>query len=211
MRPERAAIERWLREDLGHHDVVNDLPGTATGRIVAKEDGVAAGVEAATRVFEYLGVEAEATIESGETVDSGEPVLRVCGPTEQVLRGERVGVNLLGHASGIATKTRRAVEAVEAVDDSVRVAATRKTTPGLRGIEKRAVAAGGGDTHRLDLSHAAMIKDNHVARLGLKEAVERVRDRASFTTMIEVESETMEEAVRAAELGADIVLLDNMS
>jgi nicotinate-nucleotide pyrophosphorylase (carboxylating) len=97
------------------------------------------------------------------------------------------------------------------VADDVRVAGTRKTTPGLRGVEKRAVAAAGGDTHRLDLSHMVMVKDNHVAELGPEAAIERFRERTSFTTKLEVEVETPPDAARAAEAGADIVLLDNMS
>jgi nicotinate-nucleotide pyrophosphorylase (carboxylating) len=203
-------VERWLREDVGHHDVTNDVPGETTGRLVASEDGVAAGFAAAKRVFEYLGATVTATADPGVRVEPGEAVLTVEGPARAVLRGERVAVNVAGHASGVATATRRVVDAVRAVDPGVRVAATRKTTPGLRGIEKRAVAAGGGDTHRLDLSHMVMVKDNHVAELGMERAVERFRERASFATKIEVEVETPERAPDAAAAGADIVLLDNL-
>ncbi|MFB6125791.1 MAG: carboxylating nicotinate-nucleotide diphosphorylase [Halolamina sp.] len=206
-----ADVERWLREDVGHHDVGNDVPGKTTGRLVAKESGVAAGLAAAVAVFDYLGVDVETTVEPGDRLDPGETVLRTDGPARETLRGERVAVNVAGHASGVATRTRRAVDAVAEVADDVAVAGTRKTTPGLRGIEKRAVAAGGGDTHRLDLSHMVMVKDNHVAELGLVPAVERVRERASFATKIEVEVELPADAARAAEAGADIVLLDNMS
>jgi nicotinate-nucleotide pyrophosphorylase (carboxylating) len=135
-------------------------------------------------------------------------------------------VNVAGHASGVATKTREAVDAAraaledaasdrtgdagEGVDD-VRIAGTRKTTPGLRGVEKRAIVAGGGDTHRLDLSHMVMVKDNHVAEMGLEDAVAHFRERTSFTTKIEVEVERPADAPRAATAGADIVLLDNMT
>ena len=146
---ERSQIERWLREDLGHHDVTNDVPGETTGRLVATESGIAAGIDAAAAVFEYLDVGVTDRIEAGETVEAGDAVLRVEGDASAVLRGERVAVNVAGHASGVATRTRRAVEAAREVSDEVRIAGTRKTTPGLRGVEKRAVAAGGGDTHRL--------------------------------------------------------------
>jgi nicotinate-nucleotide pyrophosphorylase (carboxylating) len=203
-------VEAWLREDLGHHDVTNDVPGETTGRLVAKEPGVVAGLDAACAVFDYLDVTAERAAEAGDRVEAGGTVLRVAGPAREVLRGERVAVNLAGHASGIATKTRRAVTAAREVSDDVAVAATRKTTPGLRGIEKRAVVAGGGDTHRLDLSHMVMVKDNHVAEMGLDGAVEHFRERASFATKLEVEVERPGDAPRAAEAGADIVLLDNM-
>jgi nicotinate-nucleotide pyrophosphorylase (carboxylating) len=103
------------------------------------------------------------------------------------------------------------VNAAEPVDTDVRIAGTRKTTPGLRGIEKRAIAAAGGDTHRLDLSHMVMIKDNHIAELGLAGAIDRFRERTSFATKLDVEVETVGDAPRAAEAGADIVLLDNMT
>lgn len=204
-------IERWLREDVGHHDVTNDLSGSVSARLVATEDGILAGIDAAVAVFEYLGVETNAALAAGVELEAGDVVLRTTGPARDVLRGERVAVNLVAHASGIATRTRRAVDAARAVDDAVRIAGTRKTTPGLRGLEKRAVAAGGGDTHRLDMSHMAMVKDNHIADLGLERAVTRIRERTSFSTQVEVEVEAPAEALRAVEAGADIVLLDNMS
>jgi nicotinate-nucleotide pyrophosphorylase (carboxylating) len=202
-------VEAWLREDVGHHDVTNDVPGETTGRLVPKESGVAAGLDAASAVFEYLDVAVETVSSGGDAVDPGAPVLRVEGPAQAVLRGERVAVNVAAHASGIATRTREAVEAAHTIDENVRVAGTRKTTPGLRGIEKRAVAAGGGDTHRLTLSGMAMVKDNHVAELGLDGAIERIGERTSFATKIEVEVESAADGVRAAEAGADIVLFDN--
>jgi len=205
-----ADVERWLREDLGHHDVTNDVPGETTGRLVAKQAGVAAGLDAALRVFEYLGCDADALVDTGARIDAGDAVLAVDGDAQSVLRAERVAVNVAGHASGVATATRRAVDAAREVSDDVAIAATRKTTPGLRGVEKRAVVAGGGDTHRLDLSHMVMVKDNHVAELGLEAAVERFRAAKSFATKLEVEVETPDDAPRAAEAGADVVLLDNM-
>ncbi|MFU8866639.1 carboxylating nicotinate-nucleotide diphosphorylase [Natronococcus sp.] len=207
-------VERWLCEDVGHHDVTNRVPGETIGRLVAKERGIAAGLEAATAVFDYLDVAVLEALEPGARVEPGDAVLQVEGPAREVLRGERVAVNLAGHASGIATRTREAVDAAREgrrVDEDVRIAATRKTTPGLRALEKRAVVAGGGDTHRLDCSHMVMVKDNHVAELGLEDAVSRFRERASFTTKIEVEVETPGDAPRAVEAGADVVLLDNMS
>ncbi|MFA9518452.1 carboxylating nicotinate-nucleotide diphosphorylase [Halopenitus sp. H-Gu1] len=207
---ERSTIEAWLREDLGHHDVTNDVPGETTGRLVAKEAGVTAGLDAAAAVFEYLDIEVTDRLADGTTIESGDPLLSVSGTATDVLRGERVATNVAGHASGIATRTRRAVEAARSVSESVRIAGTRKTTPGLRGLEKRAIAAGGGDTHRLDLSHMVMVKDNHVAELGVEAAIERFRDRASFATRIEVEAEDPAMAERAAAAGADVVLLDNM-
>jgi len=204
-------IDRWLQEDIGHHDVTNDVTGETSGRLVAKEAGVAAGIEAAAAVFDHLGVDADREIDDGDAIDAGETVLTTSGPARETLRAERVAVNLAGHASGVATTTRVAVDRAEGVTDNVRIAGTRKTTPGLRGVEKRAIAAGGGDTHRLDLSQMVMIKENHIAEMGLETAVETFRERASFATKIEVEAEAAEQAQRAAAAGADIVLLDNMT
>ncbi|WP_096390960.1 carboxylating nicotinate-nucleotide diphosphorylase [Halopenitus persicus] len=208
---ERSTVEAWLREDLGHHDVTNHVPGETTGRLVAREAGVVAGLEAAAAVFEYLGVAVTDRLADGDAVEPGAVVLSVSGSARDVLRGERAATNVVAHASGVATRTRRAVTAAREVSESVRIAGTRKTTPGLRGVEKRAIAAGGGDTHRLDLSHMVMVKDNHIAELGLEGAIERVRERASFATLIEVEAEDVATAREAALTGADVVLLDNMA
>lgn len=205
-----STIERWLGEDIGHHDVTNQLPGETSGRLVAKADGVVAGLDASIAVFDYLDVTTETCVDVGDQIEAGDVVLHVDGPTRETLRGERIAVNLAGHASGIATVTRKAVDAAREMNDDVRISATRKTTPGLRGIEKRAVTAGGGDTHRLTLSHMVMVKDNHIQKMGLECAVEYFRERVSFTTKIEVEVEQPEEARKAANAGADIVLLDNM-
>lgn len=203
-------VEAWVREDVGHHDVTNQLPGKTTGHLIATECGVAAGLDAATAVFEYLDVTVTDSADAGDRINSGETILAVEGPVRDVLRGERVAVNIAAHASGVATQTRRAVEAARAESDDVQVAGTRKTTPGLRGVEKRAVAAGGGDTHRLNLSHMVMVKDNHIAEIGLEPAIKRLRERTSFATNVEVEVETPMDVPRAAKAGADIVLLDNM-
>ena len=131
MRVTDRKVEAWLREDVGHRDVTNHVPGESSGRLVAKESGVAAGLDAARAVFDYLDVDASATVEAGDRIEAGDAVLEVEGPAESVLRGERVAVNIAGHASGVATKTRRAVDAAREVSDDVAIAGTRKTTPGL--------------------------------------------------------------------------------
>jgi nicotinate-nucleotide pyrophosphorylase (carboxylating) len=204
-------IEQWLQEDLGHHDVTNHVPGTTSGELYAKESGVVAGLDAAVAVLEYFDIAVSTHVSAGDRIDDGEVVLSVEGNATDILRGERVAVNIAGHASGIATRTRAAVDAAREVSERVEIAGTRKTTPGLRGIEKRAVVAGGGDSHRLDLSHMVMVKDNHVAEMGLDGAIEHFRERTSFATKIEVEVERPEDGKRAADAGADIVLFDNLS
>ncbi|KSW11818.1 nicotinate-nucleotide pyrophosphorylase [Pyrodictium occultum] len=206
----------WLREDAPHGDLASELlipPGLEVRAVVrANERGVAACVEDVARVLERLGLEARPLKRSGETVEPGDLVLEVRGEARRVLLVERTLLNLLSYLFGVATATRELVEKARRVNPHVRVAATRKIPPGLRYLAKRAVAAGGGDTHRLSLSDAVLIKDNHLAVLGdVAEAVRRARERASFIHRVEVEVETVEDAVRAAKAGADVVMLDNMS
>jgi nicotinate-nucleotide pyrophosphorylase (carboxylating) len=141
----------------------------------------------------------------------GTAVLEVTGSARVVLGVERTLLNILMHCSGIATEVRKLVELVRRVNSRVRVAATRKTLPGLRYFEKKAVAIGGGDTHRLSLSDAILIKDNHIKIVGsVEEAVKIAKASASFVHKVEVEVSTPEDAVKAAESGADIIMLDNM-
>lgn len=207
----RDRLRRFLDEDVGveWRDVGNGVVEgeTASASIVVNEDGVVAGLEEASVLFEMLGVTPSPCVDDGARVTGGDVLLSVGGDAVAVLRGERVALNLIGSMSGVATATRRCVEAA----GGVVVAATRKTTPGYRAFEKKAVRVGGGDPHRYSLEDAVIIKDNHVELLGLEEAYRRVEREASFTSKIEVEAESVESAVRAAELGADVVMLDNMS
>lgn len=204
------ALDRFLEEDgVGWRDVTSNLVAghDAEAHLITREDGVAAGLEEAASVFDRLDVDAIAVVDDGERVAEGDRLLEVAGDAAALLQGERLACNLVASMSGIATATRACVDRA----GDVRVAATRKTTPGYRPFEKRAVRLGGGDPHRYNLADAVLIKENHIAVLGLETAVERARERASFTTKIEVEAETREQAERAAAAGADIVLLDNMS
>jgi len=206
-------IRSFLREDApaDWRDVSSAVvEGDAEATVLARESGVAAGVEEACAVFEHLGAEPNPLVDDGDRFEGGDAVLEPSGDATSLLRGERLALNILGSMSGIASVTRDCVDRVEETGAGTVVAATRKTTPGFRDFEKRAVRLGGGDPHRHDLTHAVMIKENHIALAGLKDAVQRARDLASFTTKVEVEAETLSTAERAAELGADIVLLDNM-
>lgn len=204
-------MKQFLDEDSGveWRDVGNSVVEgeTASASVLVNEEGVVAGLHEAGVLFDILGVEATPRFEDGDEVVSGDVVMGVEGDAAEVLRGERPALNLLGSMSGVATATKRCVEAA----GDVVVAATRKTTPGYRAFEKKAVKVGGGDPHRYDLMDAVMVKDNHVELLGLEEAYRRVEREVSFTQKIEVEAESVDGAVMAAELGADIVLLDNMS
>jgi nicotinate-nucleotide pyrophosphorylase (carboxylating) len=203
----------FLREDVpaDWRDVSSAVvEGEADATVITRDDGVIAGVEEACAVFESLGAEPNPRVSDGERIEGGDAVLEPSGDATALLRGERLALNLLGSMSGVATATRDCVDRVKEAGAETVVAATRKTTPGYRDFEKRAVRLGGGDPHRHDLTHAVMVKENHIAIAGLEEAVRRALDTASFTTKVEVEAETLSTAERAAELGADIVLLDNM-
>lgn len=204
-------VESFIEEDLGYDDVsctiVPDKPAEAI--IFTKEDCTVAGIKEAESIFCYLGIQAETTLKDGDRLKEGEIIFRVKGGAVSILRAERLALNFLGHLSGIATLTRACVDTVRKYSVTTRVACTRKTTPGLRKFEKLAVAAGGGDTHRFNLSDSVMIKDNHVKLMGIEAAIEAAK-KTSFTRKIEVEVESVENAVLAAELRADIIMLDNM-
>jgi nicotinate-nucleotide pyrophosphorylase (carboxylating) len=209
-------IERALAEDVGAGDATTeatvpaDLRGRAT--ITQKADGVIYGLDVAEEVFRRL--DAGATVErlgpEGEWRNAGAPVLRVEGSARALLTAERTALNFLGRLSGIATRTAQVVRAVEAAGGGARVLDTRKTTPGLRALEKAAVKAGGGVNHRFGLWDAVLIKDNHVALAGgVGEAVRRAQ--AASDLPIEVEVRDPGEIDEALAAGATALLLDNMS
>lgn len=207
-------VEAFLGEDIGEGDIttlalVGDEAGTA--RVRANEMCVLAGLAEAAEVLEHLGLKVVPLAKDGETVEAQANVLSVEGPLRAILTGERVALNLLMRMSGVATATYDVVHACRKRNPAVRVAATRKTTPGFRRFEKKAVTLGGGDPHRFGLDDAILIKDNHIVAVGsIAEAVRRAR-KASFTKKIEIEVEDLAGAEEAAAAGADIVLLDNMS
>ena len=209
-------VRRAVDEDLaGGVDVtsVATVPTDvrATADVVARADGVVAGVPVAAAVFSSVcGSTAELSfvMDDGARVSRGDVVLTVSAPAQRLLTAERTALNLLCRLSGVATATRRWVDAVEGTGAAIRD--TRKTTPGLRALEKYAVRCGGGENHRMSLSDEAMVKDNHVvAAGGVVQAFEAVRARFPGVP-IEVEADTVEDAVAAVEAGAQLVLLDNM-
>jgi nicotinate-nucleotide pyrophosphorylase (carboxylating) len=205
----------FLLEDLGYGDITSEalIPPEqrARARLFFKEPGVAAGLEEASVIFTMLGCEVKHLERDGNWVPPGKVLLEFDGPARSLLLGERVALNLVSHMAGIATATAEVVEKVRKTSPSTRVAATRKTTPGLRDLEKRAVELGGGDTHRLGLDDCVLIKDNHLELLpSVSEAVHLARQRVSFTKKIEVEVRSHEEAEEAARAGADIIMFDNM-
>jgi nicotinate-nucleotide pyrophosphorylase (carboxylating) len=209
-----SGIEEFLREDIGHGDIttralIGDQQGVAS--VIARQACVVAGLGEAAEAFCLLGLRTTMRVRDGDQVAEGTEVLTVEGDLASILTGERVALNLLMRMSGIATATSEVLAACRARNPTIVVAATRKTTPGFRRYEKRAVMLGGGDPHRYALDDGVLIKENHLAVVGsIAEAVARGK-RASFTRKVEVEVVSLEGAEEAARAGADIVLLDNMS
>lgn len=206
----------YLREDVGPGDITTRALGPGPGArlragVVARRACVVCGLDEASAVFGHLGAKVQHHVRDGDRVPGGTTVLTVEGPASAVLTGERLALNLLMRMSGIATLTRELQERVRSVNPRCRVAATRKTTPGFRRFEKRAVAVGGGDPHRAGLWDAFLVKDNHLALVpDVAEAVRRCRalDPSRF---LQVEADTPAQASVAAEAGADAVLLDNFA
>jgi nicotinate-nucleotide pyrophosphorylase (carboxylating) len=228
-----AIINRALAEDSGEGDVTTEalIPGEqqGTGLIVVKQEGIVAGVDVARQVFLRVDprLSFETVLEDGARVKPGSRVARVTGNVSSILKAERVALNLLQRLSGIASETNRYVESVRGLP--VRIMDTRKTTPGLRVLEKYAVSVGGGHNHRMNLSDGILIKDNHLAvlrsrGLSIREIVARAREEARVwlrgvkgrgnlqakRMQVEVEVRSVPEALEAAEAGADTVMLDNM-
>lgn len=207
-------VRRALVEDVGAGDVTTeaivDPSAVGSAELLAREPGVVFGLEVVETVFRTLDarLSVDPLVEDGALVEPGTPVARVAGPLRPILTGERVALNLLGRLSGIATLARRYVQAVSGT--GVTILDTRKTTPGLRALEKRAVAAGGGRNHRFGLDDGVLVKDNHLRAAGsVAAAVSRLREATDLP--IEVECETLVQVSEALAVGVDAILLDNMT
>lgn len=203
----------FIEEDAPFGDATTEAvlgDETCEAQLRFREAGVAAGLAEASALFSYHGVTVTRLAADGDRVEAGGVVLRLDGPVRAVLLVERTALNLVGRMAGIATATARFAARAREARPGVRVAATRKTAPGLRLLDKRAVVLGGGDPHRYTLSDAVLLKDNHLALVGIEEAVGRARAVSAYR-VIEVEAETADEAVRAARAGAGVVMLDNMT
>lgn len=205
-----------LREDISSEDVTTNavmkeaVPGEV--ELIAKQDGVVAGLDVFERVFKLLDEDTEAVFfcQDGGKVTKGQLMGKVTGDIRVLLSGERVALNYLQRMSGIATYTRSVAELLEGT--GIRLLDTRKTTPNMRIFEKYAVRVGGGYNHRYNLSDGVLLKDNHIgAAGGVREAVRMAREYAPFVRRIEVETENLEMVKEAVEAGADIIMLDNMS
>ncbi|MDP4094365.1 MAG: carboxylating nicotinate-nucleotide diphosphorylase [Bacillota bacterium] len=204
-----------LKEDMPLGDITTenliDSDSVSPARLIAKENGVIAGLDVAERAFKLLDtdIEFKRMVQDGTLVKHGDIIAEIEGNTRCMLKAERTALNFLQRLSGIATQTRKYCELVKGMP--VRIVDTRKTTPGLRFLEKYAVKVGGGSNHRFCLSDGVLIKDNHIkAAGGIKNAVELLRGRIPHTIKIEVETETLEQVKEALDVKADIIMLDNM-
>jgi len=208
-------ISRALIEDIGTGDITSEaiIPAErqAVARVWTKVDGIIAGLPVLELVYKQVDptLQVELLVQDGYVATAGTTLARVSGPARSILMGERLALNFLQRLSGIATRTSRLTEPIKFYQS--RIVDTRKTTPGLRLLEKYAVRVGGGFNHRFGLYDAVLIKDNHIAVAGgIKEAVAAVRRRVGHTVKIEVEVETLEQLQEALESRADIIMLDNM-
>ncbi|MBW2180424.1 MAG: carboxylating nicotinate-nucleotide diphosphorylase [Deltaproteobacteria bacterium] len=208
-------IDLALKEDYGSGDITTDnlidpaLSGV--GQMIAKEPLVVAGIDIVQQVFNHIdpNIVTIPNYTDGDFIQKGEAILKIEGSMRALLIGERTALNFLQRLSGIATLVRSYVDMLE--NRKVRLADTRKTTPGWRVLEKYAVRVGGGDNHRMGLYDGVLIKDNHIAaRGGIKQSIEEVRSKISHLIKIEVEVSDLEQAKEAVQAGADIIMLDNM-
>lgn len=209
-------IEGFFKEDIGPGDITTNAIFSSNdrceARIVAKENGIIAGIGVAKRIFQKLDAEASFShsINDGDHIESGQEILRIKALVRAVLSGERLALNLLQRMSGIATATSKYVDALKGFNTNI--LDTRKTAPGLRVLDKYAVLAGGGQNHRFGLYDAVLIKDNHIKSAGsIKNAVDMVRSKNGNKFKIEVETSNLDEVKEALDSEVDIIMLDNMT
>jgi len=206
-------IDRFLKEDIGEEgDITSNSLFTdeiAQAYIVAKENCVVAGLEEIKMVFKRTGAQIRLLVNDGDFVKEKTIVAEVKGSIRSILMGERLALNFICKMSGIASETKKLVDKCRNINPRVTVAATRKTTPGFRKYEKKAVVLGGGESHRYGLYDAVMIKDNHIKCVGsVEEAIRRVRQKV-HDTVVEVEVENEKDALIAAKMNVDVIMLDN--
>ena len=209
-------IKYMLREDEGFGDITSNalIPENKIfyAKLITKDDGILAGIEIIKEMFLEYGIKIISSKNDGDKIAKGDILLELEGNARKILLLERTALNLLMRLSGVATVTNRIVSKVHEVNPKIRVAGTRKTAPALQKFDKLAIAIGGGDTHRNALDDMVLIKDNHIAVVGsVKEALRLAKENNSFSKKIEIEVESIDDAIIACENGADIVMLDNMS
>jgi nicotinate-nucleotide pyrophosphorylase (carboxylating) len=214
----RESLLNFLREDIGIGDLTSnsiiDSKAYARAEIVCKasQTAVVCGLEEASMIFEMCNCNTKTFVRDGSLIKRGSVVMEVIGKALSILKAERTALNLMMRMSGIATETRKFTASIHNSFSSVKIASTRKTAPGLRFFDKKAVAMGGGETHRMRLDDMVLIKDNHIPLVGsVGKAVERARKKIGSSIKIECEVTSLEEAIAAVNAGADRVMLDNFS
>jgi len=208
-------IDRFLLEDLGREgDITSDSLFTnkkAKAIIIAKEKCVVAGLEELKNVFKKTGASTKLLVKDGYTIKEKTIIAEIKGSALSVLKGERLALNILGRMSGIATETNKLLELCRKINPSIQIAATRKTTPGFRNFEKKAIIIGGGEPHRYGLYDAVLIKDNHLKLIGsIEKAIKKVKEKIK-NKIIEIEVENEKDAIIAAKLNVDVIMLDNFN
>ncbi len=208
-------LNLFIKEDLGHYDLTSailiDKSTTGNFSINAREDLILSGIDTAVHIFKKCepNCKIELFFKDSDRLTAGSIIATIAGPARNILTAERTALNLLQHMSGIANQTAKYVELIKGTN--AKLLDTRKTTPGLRILEKHAVFCGGGRNHRLGLDNGVMVKDNHIAVCGgLKEAVKKAKEKVPVLVKIEVECDRLEQVEEALDAGADMLLLDNM-
>jgi nicotinate-nucleotide pyrophosphorylase (carboxylating) len=206
-------LDEYLAEDIGYGDLTSDTLLTneqAKARILVKEPCIVAGVQDIALLFERFNLKVKIKVTDGKKVKKDLEILKVSGDARDILKTERLALNIISRMSGIATQTNELVTKCHKVNPKLRIACTRKTTPGFRYYEKKAVVIGGGDSHRYRLDDEILIKDNHIKLVGgVKEVLRRMK-KVDFTKKIEIEVENLKDAMVAVKEGANIIMLDNM-
>jgi nicotinate-nucleotide pyrophosphorylase (carboxylating) len=208
-------IDRFLSEDLGEEgDITSKSLFTSeegVAEIIAKEECILAGLDEIEIVFNKIGAVVELKANNGDFVKKNTIIAKIKGPVRSILEGERLSLNFLGRMSGIASETKRLVDICKSINPNITIAATRKTTPGFRKYEKKAVLIGGGETHRFGLFDAVLIKDNHLKIIGsVEDALIKIKNKLN-DKIIEIEVENEKDALTAAKMNADVIMLDNFT
>jgi nicotinate-nucleotide pyrophosphorylase (carboxylating) len=214
----RESLLSFLREDVGKGDLTsNSIISSDTfarAEIICKANKttIVCGLEEASMIFEMCKCKTKTLVRDGSLIKKGSIVMEIIGKALSIMKAERTALNLIMRMSGIATETRKLVSSIDDHSISVRIASTRKTAPGLRFFDKKAVAIGGGETHRMRLDDMVLIKDNHISLVGsVEKAIKQARNNIGSSIKLECEATTLEEAISAVNMGADIVMLDNFS
>lgn len=214
----RESLLSFLREDVGKGDLTsNSIISSDTfarAEIICKANKttIVCGLEEASMIFEMCKCKTKTLVRDGSLIKEGSIVMEIIGKALSIMKAERTALNLIMRMSGIATETRKFVSSIDDHSISVRIASTRKTAPGLRFFDKKAVAIGGGETHRMRLDDMVLIKDNHISLIGsVEKAIKQARNNIGSSIKLECEATTLEEAISAVNMGADIVMLDNFS